>query len=730
MNGKPSRAPLPRAGSSRGCLAVDISAKKTLTQEAKRRLEQAEEREREERLVNLGGGNIVNARKIYSNYGLGRHANRGGETSASNRHSAGTRRLSHFEVVGKNKTPAGRGRGPRQLSLSEVAAKRRREEEVEEQRKEKRDLMRLPSADTTTSPSISISPDNFYLKRTSRRNTNSVYSTNAYSKRRDTAPSSPLMQRESKRRKATILDAPPKKPVEEVIISDGEASEDEISISNSQSQSPQRRKSLRLHSKACSLSQKKVLPDLLGSLKFTWKSAHRDGVSVSICAQDMESLEESEFLNDTIMDFYINFLLDDMPASSPPLRRVSGGSKDTSSISRDDIFIFSTFFYKKLVDSAKNKMYSNLDKWTKNVDIFSKKYIFVPVCVSLHWSLVLIQTQQCFNENNKLEDIEVSIMHVDSMHGVHHTANITKNLRPYLAHEWQRNLQNPDSICHKVGAESETFRERPKEFTRHHVLGGRIESPKQNKGNDCGLFVLKFFQKFLSAPPTSIDVRIEEGSFLATSSNESSGKFSTGGYFTVEEATNLRIHIRMLLCDFFARDNPKSSRALKAQEIAREKFREIGERKSRNKQKGFVTPQIQRKVAVKEIQNLEEEKEEKEKKEKKQEKQEKREEMVISEGIEAASALRRAQAQHERDHSEDAGQKLGGSPQVRQLRELNKEFEKDLDSIGASSQDNKSTNLSPPPESPDAECEEQDEVEKELELIKSATQSKAAICIS
>merc|ERR1711977_781210 len=99
----------------------------------------------------------------------------------------------------------------------------------------------------------------------------------------------------------------------------------------------------------------------------------------------MESLEESEFLNDTIMDFYINFLLDDMPASSPPLRRVSGGSKDTSGISRDDIFIFSTFFYKKLVDSAKNK----------------------------------------------IEDIEVSIMHVDSMHGVHHTANITKNLRPY-----------------------------------------------------------------------------------------------------------------------------------------------------------------------------------------------------------------------------------------------------------------------------------------------------------
>ena len=694
---------------------MDVSAKKTLTQEAKRRLEQAEEREREERLVNLGGGNIVNARKIYSNYGLGRHANRGGETSASNRHSAGTRRLSHFEVVGKNKSPAGRGRGPRHLSLSEVAAKRRREEEVEEQRKEKRDLMRLPSADTTTSPSISISPDNFYLKRTSRRNTNSVYSTNAYSKRRDTAPSSPLMQRESKRRKATILDAPPKKPVEEVIISDGEASEDEISISNSQSQSPQRRKSLRLHSKACSLSQKKVLPDLLGSLKFTWKSAHRDGVSVSICAQDMESLEESEFLNDTIMDFYINFLLDDMPASSPPLRRVSGGSKDTSSISRDDIFIFSTFFYKKLVDSAKNKMYSNLDKWTKNVDIFSKKYIFVPVCVSLHWSLVLIQTQQCFNENNKLEDIEVSIMHVDSMHGVHHTANITKNLRPYLAHEWQRNLQNPDSICHKVGAESETFRERPKEFTRHHVLGGRIESPKQNKGNDCGLFVLKFFQKFLSAPPTSIDVRIEKGRFLATSSNESSGKFSTGGYFTVEEAANLRIHIRMLLCDFFARDNPKSSRALKAQEIAREKFREIGERKSRNKQKGFVTPQIQRKVAVKEIQNLEEENHQEE---------DRVEEMVMSEGIEAASP------RHERDRSEDAGQKLGGSPQVRQLRELNKEFEKDLDSIGASSQDNKSTNLSPPPESPDAECEEQDEVEKELELIKSATQSKAAICIS
>ena len=64
--------------------------------------------------------------------------------------------------------------------------------------------------------------------------------------------------------------------------------------------------------------------------------------------------------------------------------------------------MFSSFFYKRLlegdsdegiasrVSSRTRTTYTNVENWTKNVDIFAKRFIVVPVNESLHWSVAII----------------------------------------------------------------------------------------------------------------------------------------------------------------------------------------------------------------------------------------------------------------------------------------------------------------------------------------------------
>ena len=51
-----------------------------------------------------------------------------------------------------------------------------------------------------------------------------------------------------------------------------------------------------------------------------------------------------------------------------------------------DIYIFSTFFYTKLLVSG----YQGICNWAKTIPLFTKKFVMVPLHLSNHWSLVAI----------------------------------------------------------------------------------------------------------------------------------------------------------------------------------------------------------------------------------------------------------------------------------------------------------------------------------------------------
>ncbi|XP_066937467.1 sentrin-specific protease 6-like isoform X5 [Macrobrachium rosenbergii] len=112
---------------------------------------------------------------------------------------------------------------------------------------------------------------------------------------------------------------------------------------------------------------------------------------ISITTDDYACLEEEQFLNDVIIDFYLKWLL----------------QSKLSEIHRTRTHVFSTFFYKRLTSkpkkgrrphaieddpklSAAEKRHARVKSWTKNVDIFEKDFIVIPINEHAHWFLAII----------------------------------------------------------------------------------------------------------------------------------------------------------------------------------------------------------------------------------------------------------------------------------------------------------------------------------------------------
>ena len=146
---------------------------------------------------------------------------------------------------------------------------------------------------------------------------------------------------------------------------------------------------------------------------------------------DRGRLDQWEFLNDNLVDWYLKFMRIEGAAAS-----LDGGTdprfeldlKRPSHRERNaKVHFFTSHFYKKLTghtgratddddddddddfdlfsssssssttgrkrkknDEAKRDAHSQVARWTKDFDIFSKQFVFVPIVEHLHWSLAII----------------------------------------------------------------------------------------------------------------------------------------------------------------------------------------------------------------------------------------------------------------------------------------------------------------------------------------------------
>ena len=106
----------------------------------------------------------------------------------------------------------------------------------------------------------------------------------------------------------------------------------------------------------------------------------RDGIRRDMVTwDDLLRLEDDEFLNDSLVSFFMRYLQESM---------------DQEELKR--MHFFNTFFYETLMRPSGNKggrrqiNYKGVAKWTKNINLFKRDYVVVPVNESSHWYVMII----------------------------------------------------------------------------------------------------------------------------------------------------------------------------------------------------------------------------------------------------------------------------------------------------------------------------------------------------
>lgn len=96
----------------------------------------------------------------------------------------------------------------------------------------------------------------------------------------------------------------------------------------------------------------------------------------SVDKEDILRLDEGEFLNDNLINFYMRYLQTKLETERPDLLK--------------RVHIFSTFFFEKLTSTRGTINYDGVKNWTAKLDLFSYDYIVVPVNENAHWYLAVI----------------------------------------------------------------------------------------------------------------------------------------------------------------------------------------------------------------------------------------------------------------------------------------------------------------------------------------------------
>lgn len=91
---------------------------------------------------------------------------------------------------------------------------------------------------------------------------------------------------------------------------------------------------------------------------------------MQINREDYKCLSVNKCINDAIIDFYLKYLHEEKLTDEQ----------------RNRTYIFSQFFYTRLAADG----HAGVKKWSKNVNLYEKDFIIVPIIIGNHWILAVI----------------------------------------------------------------------------------------------------------------------------------------------------------------------------------------------------------------------------------------------------------------------------------------------------------------------------------------------------
>lgn len=155
---------------------------------------------------------------------------------------------------------------------------------------------------------------------------------------------------------------------------------------------------------------------------------------------DIQTLKNYHWLNDEVINFYMNLLVERSKKQGYPA-----------------LHAFSTFFYPKL----KSGGYQAVKRWTKGVNLFEQELVLVPIHRKVHWSLVVMDLRK------------KCLKYLDSMGQKGH--RICEILLQYLQDESKTKRNTDLNLL---------------EWTHYSMKPHEI--PQQLNGSDCGMFTCKY----------------------------------------------------------------------------------------------------------------------------------------------------------------------------------------------------------------------------------------------
>jgi sentrin-specific protease 1 len=99
--------------------------------------------------------------------------------------------------------------------------------------------------------------------------------------------------------------------------------------------------------------------------------------NIQILRKDIQSLRGLNWLNDEIINFYMNLICE---------RNSTINSNNKNEILLPSVYAFSTFFYLKLLKDG----FSSIKRWTRKINIFDYDLIIIPIHLGAHWTLSII----------------------------------------------------------------------------------------------------------------------------------------------------------------------------------------------------------------------------------------------------------------------------------------------------------------------------------------------------
>ncbi|XP_074447100.1 sentrin-specific protease 2-like isoform X2 [Larus michahellis] len=163
--------------------------------------------------------------------------------------------------------------------------------------------------------------------------------------------------------------------------------------------------------------------------------------NLKVTREDIHTLRNGCWLNDEVINFYMGLVMERSKKAGYP-----------------SVHAFSSLFYEKLASGG----YRTVRRLTRCVDVFQKDIIFVPINLSLHWALAVIDMRK------------KTVKYFDSW-GQEGGDKICETLLKYLQEESREKRHVKLSVS---------------EWTVHSMEPHEI--PQQSNGSDCGVFTCKY----------------------------------------------------------------------------------------------------------------------------------------------------------------------------------------------------------------------------------------------